>query len=89
MTGAHRYRLHFAAGTTPPAGAFWLLIAYDLQNFTLIENPLARYSIGNRTPGLRYNADGSLDVHIQKAEPPAGRSNWLPVGSRFVRRLST
>jgi hypothetical protein len=53
MTGAHRYRLHFAAGTTPPAGAFWLLIAYDLQNFTLIENPLARYSIGNRTPGLR------------------------------------
>jgi len=43
------------------------------------DNPIRRYSIGDRTPGLRRNADGSLDLYIQQALPPAAdRSNWLP-----------
>ena len=64
----------------PPAGAFWSLIAYDLKTRNLIENPLKRYSIGDRTPGLKKNADGSLDIYLQKDQPAAGASNWLPVG---------
>jgi len=80
MTGAKRYRLHFTPAEIPPAGAFWSLIAYDLQTRNLIENPLKRYSIGDRTPGLRKNADGSLDILIQKEQPAEGTSNWLPVG---------
>jgi hypothetical protein len=38
-----------------------------------------RYSIGDRTPGLRFGRDGSVRVYIQK-DPPGGsrRANWLP-----------
>ncbi len=36
-------------------------------------------AIGDRTPGLKYNEDGSLDVYIQKDSPGADKeSNWLP-----------
>ncbi|MBK6511960.1 MAG: DUF1214 domain-containing protein [Haliea sp.] len=80
MSGAHKYQLHFTPGKFRPP-AFWSLIAYDLQSSTaLIANPIGRYSIGDRTPGLEFNADGTLDIYIQKDEPEQGRSNWLPVG---------
>ena len=36
-----------------------------------------RYSIGSTTDGLKKNADGSLDILIQK-DKPAHTSNWLP-----------
>lgn len=81
MSGAKRYVLHLLPDQLPPAGAFWSLSAYDLQRFTLIENPLRRYSIGDRSAGLQWNKDGSLDLFIQQTEPPEGRSNWLPVGT--------
>lgn len=80
LSGTRRYRLHFAPGALPPVGAFWSLTAYDLRRFALIENPARRYSLGDRTPGLRFNADGSLDLHIGKEPPAEGTANWLPVG---------
>jgi hypothetical protein len=43
------------------------------------ENPLRRYSIGDRTPGLVRAPDGSLEVLMSADDPgPALRSNWLP-----------
>lgn len=80
LSGAKRYRLHFTPATIPPAGAFWSLIAYDLKTMSLIENPIRRYSIGDRTPGLARNADGGFDIFIQKEPPAGGIANWLPVG---------
>ncbi len=80
MSGAKKYHLHLLPHEIPPAGAFWSISAYDLKTFNLIENPLKRYSLGNRTPGLKLNADGALDIHIQKDAPAEGKSNWLPVG---------
>lgn len=53
---------------------------YDIPDYYLTANPIGRYSIGDRTPGLRYAPDGSLTITIQ-ADPPAdqtGRANWLP-----------
>jgi hypothetical protein len=72
----------------PPVDAFWSLAMYDLPKFYLVENPINRYSIGDRTPGLRYNADGSLDIYIQRDSPGAEReSNWLPAPEGDFRPL--
>ena len=79
LDGKREYVLHFPAGQLPPVDSFWSVTAYD-QDLFLIENPAERYSIGDRTPGLTLNADGSLDIWLQATEPAAGPANWLPVG---------
>ncbi|MEP5566511.1 MAG: DUF1254 domain-containing protein [Halioglobus sp.] len=78
LTGVKSYRLHFPAGETPPADAFWSLTVYDEAGF-LVSNPLGRYAIGDRDP-LIYNPDGSLDLHIQHSAPETkdAQANWLP-----------
>ncbi len=80
VTGDHHYVIHFAAHQLPPARYFWSLTMYNYA-FYLIPNPINRYSIGNRTPGVRYNADGSLDIYIQSTPPAGHASNWLPCPS--------
>jgi len=78
LTGARTYTLHLAP--TPPVGAFWSLTMYDVPNFFMVDNPIDRYSIGDRTPGIVYEDDGSLVITISHAEPedPTARANWLP-----------
>jgi hypothetical protein len=77
LTGQRRYTLHFDAGKLPPVNGFWSLTMYNERQF-LVENPINRYSIGDRDP-LRYNADGSLDLYIQHDSPGGEReANWLP-----------
>lgn len=79
FTGTARYRIHFAKGALPPVNAFWSITAYDSQTAQLTENPLHRYAIGDRTRGLRYGSDGSLEIIFSALPPPEGTSNWLPV----------
>ena len=79
LSGERRYRIHFNADGMPPVGAFWSITAYDMQTAQLTENPLGRYAIGDRTPGLVYGADGSLDITLSAAPPAEGTSNWLPI----------
>jgi len=80
LSGAHRYRLRFAPGALPPVDAFWSLTMYDAGDYMLVDNPIDRYAIGDRTPGLRPDADGGLTLHLQHAPPPdaAAHANWLP-----------
>ena len=75
LDGRNRYILRF--GQEPPVGAFWSITMYDLPGFYLVANPVNRYSIGDRTPSLRRDSDGSITIVIQH-EPPADTSNWLP-----------
>jgi hypothetical protein len=84
LTGQAAYTMTFAPGQLPPVGAFWSLTAYDQASFDLIENPIRRYSFGDRTPGLKRNADGSLTLALQGSPPtdPTLRANWLPVGDK-------
>lgn len=77
LNSANRYELHLQS--PPPVEAFWSLTMYDAHDFYLVENALNRYSIGDRTPGLKYGADGSLTFYLQKDSPGAEKaSNWLP-----------
>ncbi|WP_206301971.1 DUF1254 domain-containing protein [Streptomyces sp. AcE210] len=87
LTGDHAYRLHFDADRLPPVDAFWSLTVYDEENF-LVENEINRYALGDRTPGLVYRSDGSLDILVQHTEPADGPSNWLPApAGRFELTL--
>jgi len=79
LDGRRVYRLRIPAGV--PVDAFWSLSMYEVDpdgRLFFTPNRLARYAIGDRTPGLARNADGSVDV-LMAAEPPAGSTaNWLP-----------
>jgi hypothetical protein len=77
LSGANQYALTFPAGGLPPVDAFWSLTLYG-ADFALVENPINRYSIGDRTAGLRHGADGSLEIRIQNQAPKQGPANWLP-----------
>jgi hypothetical protein len=77
LSGANRYTLHFEKAGLPPADVFWSLTMYDARGF-LVDNELHRYAAGSlRNPS--YNADGSLDIWIQRDNPGGAReANWLP-----------
>jgi hypothetical protein len=73
----HRYVLHFTREQLPPVRGFWSLTLYDERQL-FAANPLNRYAIGDRDP-LTFNADGSLDLYIQRDSPGKDKaSNWLP-----------
>jgi hypothetical protein len=87
LDGSRRYELHFP--TPPPCDAFWSVTMYDTPDFYLVANPIDRYSIGDRAPGLRSGPDGSLTITMQHDEPdePERRANWLPTPSGAFRPL--
>ena len=73
------YAFTFPEGQLPPVSFFWSLTMYDLRTRLLVDNPIDRYSIGDRTEGLRYGPDGSLTLYVQKDLPgKENESNWLP-----------
>jgi hypothetical protein len=77
LNGAHRYELRLDA--MPPVDAFWSLTMYNVPKFLLEANPIDRYSIGDRTPGLDVADDGSLTIIMQRESPGPGKeANWLP-----------
>jgi hypothetical protein len=77
LNGARRYQLHL--DPVPPVDAFWSLTMYSVPRFLLAANPIGRYSIGDRTPGLKVDDDGSLTIYLQKDSPgPDKEPNWLP-----------
>ncbi len=75
----HRYAIRFEKGNLPPARYFWSLTMYRKSDGFLVENPIRRYSIGDRTTGLKHGADGSPTVYLEHESPGANKeSNWLP-----------
>jgi hypothetical protein len=77
LDGAHRtYEL--AVPAPPPVDAFWSVTVNDARTLELAPNPIDRYLVGDRTPGLRYDDDGTLRILLQH-DRPAADENWLPV----------
>ncbi len=80
LDGSTEYVLHFGKQELPPVDAFWSLTLYNAAGFA-IANPLDRHAIGDRDP-LNYNADGSLDLYVQKDSPGKDKeANWLPAAA--------
>lgn len=81
LTGSHAYKWRLPPGGVP-VDAFWSLTMYQAEDdgrYFLVDNPIRRYSIGDRTPGLVKNPDGSIDILIQHDAPTGPlAANWLP-----------
>ncbi len=77
LHGSRAYELRFPPGQGLRVGAFWSLTMYRRRDCLFVANPIGRYSIGDRTPGLKGEADGSLVIRLQADDPGAG-CNWLP-----------
>jgi hypothetical protein len=76
---SHQYVMRFEQDSPPPVNAFWSLTMYSMPEQIMVANPINRYSIGDRTTGLKYGDDGSLTIYIQHESPGADKeSNWLP-----------
>lgn len=81
LMGANKYVWRVPADGIP-ADAFWSLTMYQVEadgRFFLTENPINRFSVGDRTKGLVKNADGSIDIYLQREKPEGEKAaNWLP-----------
>ena len=88
LSGANKYRWRVPAGGVP-AEAFWSLTMYEAfpdGRYFLVENPINRYSIGDRTKGLVVEPDGSFEILIQHEPPPDDMmANWLPAPAGNMR----
>ena len=82
LDGGRRYRIRVPAGGLPLDG-FWSLSVYERMpdgGLFFTDSPIQRYAVGDRTPGLQRQADGTLDLWLQRETPtdPAQRTHWLP-----------
>lgn len=78
LNGANQYVIHFKKEEIPVAYSFWSVTLYD-ENFNLVPNAAGRYTFGDKVPGLKYGADGSLTIYIQPDRPEGDKAaNWLP-----------
>ncbi|MFI6813388.1 DUF1254 domain-containing protein [Nonomuraea sp. NPDC050328] len=84
LNGAHSYTLRFEE--LPPVGAFWSITMYAAPDYYLVDNPIGRYSIGDRTPGIQHAGDGSLTI-VMSHEEPADTANWLPAPAGDFRPM--
>ena len=80
ITGTTDYTITFTADQLPKAKFFWSATLYTLPDRLLSANEIERYSIGDRTPGIHYEVDGSLTLYVQHRSPTAANeaANWLP-----------
>jgi hypothetical protein len=80
LDGRHRYLVHFPPAELPPNDALWSLTALESDPFA--DPPKADGMIGCGAK-LRFNADGSLDLYLQRTRPASVGVNWVrtPAGS--------
>ncbi|MFM0628421.1 DUF1214 domain-containing protein [Paraburkholderia xenovorans] len=66
---------------------FWSLTLYDPHHF-LSPNPQNRFALGTKNKDLKFDADGSLTLHVQHARPRDDKfANWLPAPANEVFSL--
>lgn len=82
FTGPGPWVLQLPKDRLPPVEAFWSATLYEPTpsgQYFLVANPINRYAIGDRTPGLVRRPDGGIDIWIARRDPGVERRpNWLP-----------
>ncbi|WP_334078582.1 DUF1214 domain-containing protein [Microbulbifer sp. M83] len=84
LNAMHDYVVRMDKDSLPPAGAFWSLTLYDLENGFFIPNERKKYSVG-KNAGMKLNEEGGIDIYIA-AEKPEGvpEENWLPIERKDI-----
>ncbi|MEM1112680.1 MAG: DUF1254 domain-containing protein [Pseudomonadota bacterium] len=60
-----------------PVANFWAVTIYDPQTRSMLQTDQKAAGIDSLQDGLRYNADGSIDIYFSP-EPPLGyEGNWV------------
>ncbi|MBS7254267.1 DUF1254 domain-containing protein [Flavobacterium branchiicola] len=79
LSGNNKYVIRFSKNQLPEAKYFWSITMYNLPKRFLVPNPIQRYSIGEKTKGLKYEANGDLIIYLEATSPGKDKeSNWLP-----------
>jgi hypothetical protein len=75
LHGNTSYRLKVTANV--PVNQYWSMTVYNRATHTFIRN--ARWvGRSSQTPGLKKNADGSVELYFGPKPPAAGEWNWVP-----------
>ncbi|CAI5464051.1 unnamed protein product [Closterium sp. Yama58-4] len=75
LQGSRCFRLRL---TPPPVDSFWSVTVYNASNLNLLEG-VTKFGVGDRTPGLLYNPDGTVTIYIQSTSPGQSlEANWIP-----------
>jgi hypothetical protein len=82
--GARAYTMRFEPGALPQVNGFWSITMYD-PTFNFPPHAINRYAIGDRTPGLKRDADGGLTLHPGHIAVPGQRVELVAEpGKRIV-----
>jgi len=88
----HTALSHYNVPKDIPVDAFWSISIYEVEpdgRVFFADNPIHRYAIGDRTRGLKHNADGSIDILVQRDKPAEDQlANWLPAPASGHAHLS-
>jgi hypothetical protein len=79
LTGDRTHVIHMDQKDFPKVAAYWGVTIYRLPERLFFPNPVNRRMVNSLDKAVKYHADGSLDIYIQKASPGQDReANWLP-----------
>lgn len=82
-----RYRIRIPAEGIPVDG-FWSITMYAAEpdgRYFFVDNPIHRYSVSERTPGLIRRADGAIDIILSRDPINDSDANWLPTPNGPMR----
>jgi hypothetical protein len=82
MNAQNDYVIRMTRDELPPAGAFWSLTLYDMQNGFFIPNDRKKYSVGENA-GMKLNEDGGIEIYVAAEKPKdVPEENWLPINRK-------
>ena len=85
LTGNNNYILRFTKEQQPKVKFFWSITMYELPKRYLVKNPIHRFSIGDRTKGLKYEPNGDLIIYLQPASPGKAKENTPPIQPEHIK----